>query len=80
MADTLSFVLIKDHADKDKKYDQLTLHQELNTDADQLAGGYIVTRHWDDDYSQACSYYLAICPTSGCQLDLQHGTIMYKLK
>ena len=73
-ADTLSFVHIKGHADKDTLYDKLTLQQQLNVDADHLAGGYI-TRHWDDDYSQAPIY-----PTSGCQLDLQHGTITYKLK
>ena len=41
LADTQSFVHVKGHADKDKLYDQLTLRQQLNVDADKLAGGYI---------------------------------------
>ena len=49
LSDHLSFVHIKGHADKDKKYDALlTLRQQLNVDADHLAAGYI-ERHWDDD-------------------------------
>ena len=39
-----------------------------------LAGAYIIM-HWNDDFSKAPIY-----PTSGCQLDLSHGTITYKLK
>ncbi len=74
LSDHLSFVHIKGHADKEKKYDELTLRQQLNVDADHLAGGYI-ERHWDEDYSIAPIY-----PTSGCQIDLPHGTTTYKLK
>ena len=52
----------------------MSLLQQLNVDADHLAGGYI-TMHWNDDFSKAPIY-----PTSGCQFDLSHGTITYKLK
>ena len=52
----------------------MTLKQQLNVDADHIAGAYI-EQHPDDDYTQAPLY-----PQSGAQLDLCHGTITYKLK
>ena len=66
LSENISFVHIKGHADKEKKYEELSLLQQLNVDADQLAGAYI-TMHWNDDFSKAPIY-----PTSGCQLDLSH--------
>ena len=59
LSDHLSFVHIKGHADKDKKHEELSLLQQLNVDADHLAGAYI-TMHWNDDFSKAPIY-----PTSG---------------
>jgi hypothetical protein len=71
---TIQFCHIKDHADKHKTYDQLTLQQQLNVDADKLVGAYIQT-HEDDQYSIA-----PLLPTSGAQLKMKGGTVTHQLK
>ena len=47
LSETISFVHIKGHADKEKKYEELSLLQQLNVDADHLAGAYI-NMHWQE--------------------------------
>jgi hypothetical protein len=72
--DSVQFRHIKGHADKKAPYHQLTLMQQLNIDADKLADDYI-------QQNQSCEYSrVSLLPTSGVQVNMQGGTVMYCLK
>lgn len=72
--ENMSIQHIKGHSDEKQPYEKLTLLQQLNVDADQLADQYI-QEHWDDEYR-----WVSILPTSGAQLNLNKGTITYQMK
>ena len=63
-----------DHQDEEGPYKELSLKAQLNCDADELANIYLED-HPDLDHTR-----VPILPTSGCQLDLDKGTITYNLK
>ena len=74
LADSITVQHIKGHSDKHKPYQELTLLQQLNVDADSMADSYI-QQHWDDEYHE-----VPLLPTSGAQLNLEQGTVTYKMK
>jgi hypothetical protein len=74
LRDTIQFRHIKGHADKDHPYHKLSLMQQMNIDADKLAGDYIHT-HPDESY-----HMVPILPNSGIQLNMPGGTVTYQLK
>jgi hypothetical protein len=69
-----SFQHVKSHQDDKRPYDELSLKEQLNVDADQLADQYIVANP-DHQYN-----IVPMLPTSGVQLNLPHGTVTYKIK
>lgn len=65
---------IKGHQDKNKEYHELELPAQLNIDADEIAGQFLIN-HPGRDYSTA-----TLLPTTGAQLHLPEGTVNSKLK
>jgi hypothetical protein len=74
LREAVQFRHIKRHADKDHPYHKLTLMQQMNVDADKLAGEYIQT-HQEESY-----HIVPILPNSGVQLNMPRGTVTYRLK
>jgi hypothetical protein len=74
LGNNIQFTHIKGHADKDKSYHKLTTQQQLNVDADKLAGEYI-QQHYNDEYG-----IVPLLPTSGAQLNMEEGTVTHQIK
>jgi hypothetical protein len=74
MRDLITFQHIKGHADKDQPYNKLSLMQQLNVDVDRMADEYI-QQNQEEDYT-----VVPLLPTSGIQLNMEGGTVTYRLK
>jgi hypothetical protein len=70
----ISIQHIKGHSDSKKPYEKLTLLQQLNVDADELADQYIQA-NMDKDYRWA-----TLLPSSGVNLNMETGTITHDMK
>jgi hypothetical protein len=65
---------IKGHSDDNQEYNQLSLLQQLNVDADKLADQY-VQDHMNKEYR-----WVRILPSNEVQLHLATGTITHQMK
>ena len=65
---------IKGHQNETKPWHELTRSAQLNCRADELADQYL------KDFPATDRTKVSILPTSGCQLQLEEGTVTYNLK
>ena len=65
---------VRGHQDKSVEYSQLSLEAQLNVDADALAD------KWLRDHPEFDHSMVPVLPSSGCQINLQGGTLTGSLK